>query len=145
MTEISPLASTLGGALIGLSALILMLFHGQIAGISGILARILPPTDKSQVFGWRLSFLLGIILAPILYTHLGGGPIIQVMSENKVLMASAGLLVGIGTGISSGCTSGHGVCGISRLSKRSTIATIVFMLTGFLTVYVIRHLLEGLS
>jgi len=128
-----------GGALIGLSASLLLLANGRIAGISGILGGALTP--KAADFGWRLTFLLGLLV--------GGGALIFLMPQrfdmtgmpSLLWVAVAGVLVGFGTRLGSGCTSGHGVCGIGRGSPRSIAATLTFMLTGGLTVFVARHLL----
>lgn len=143
MTEFTPVASLIGGALIGLSAVLLMLFQGSIAGVSGILGRLLPPWTETKGLEWRVAFIIGIIISPVLVRLITGQNIEQVVSDSKIVMISAGLLVGYGTGLGSGCTSGHGVCGISRLSMRSILATVTFMISGFLTVYIIRHLIEG--
>ena len=142
-TEFSPLASTAGGILIGLSALWMMAALGRIAGISGLLGRLLPPgaaTGESRRVS--VGFLIGLLLAPVGMTVLGGA-VEQAVSPNLVLMGVAGLLVGVGTAVGSGCTSGHGVCGVSRLSVRSLVATAVFMLAAGVTVFVVRHLLGG--
>ena len=137
MTAI-PLLSILGGALIGLSAVLLMAFHGRIAGISGILAGVLPPVSTD--WGWRAAFLIGAIAAPALLLMLGGPAVGFESPVPTSWVIIGGLLVGIGTYLGSGCTSGHGVCGIARLSPRSLIATATFMASAVLTVYVIRHL-----
>lgn len=140
LTEFTPVESLIGGMMIGLSAVILMLFHGRIAGISGIIGRLLPPWfGGGNALFWRLSFVTGMILAPFLVSSFVKQDIPHVVSDDMMTMIAAGLIVGIGTGIGSGCTSGHGVCGISRLSKRSIIATITFMAFGILTVFIIRH------
>ena len=133
----TPWASLAGGALIGLSAALFVLFNGRIAGISGILGGLLewPKGDIS----WRLAFLLGLLIAPLAYSFYAPLPIVQVDAGTGTLVV-AGLLVGIGTRYGSGCTSGHGVCGLSRLSPRSLAATAAFMLAGFATVFVVRHL-----
>jgi uncharacterized membrane protein YedE/YeeE len=138
MTEFTPLASLAGGMLIGLAAVWLMAANGRIAGVSGILGRLLPP-DRDGTAPERLAFVAGLIVAPVLYTA-AGGSIVQTISDNMLLLAFAGLLVGFGSTVGSGCTSGHGVCGLSRLSKRAFAATIVFMTTGMITVFVVRHL-----
>jgi uncharacterized membrane protein YedE/YeeE len=138
MTEFTPLASLAGGMLIGLAAVWLMAANGRIAGVSGILARLLPP-DGDGTAPERLAFLAGLVVAPVLYAA-AGGTIVQTISDNMPLLALAGLLVGFGSTMGSGCTSGHGVCGLSRLSKRAFAATIVFMTTGMITVFVVRHL-----
>jgi uncharacterized membrane protein YedE/YeeE len=142
VTEFTPLASTIGGALIGLAAVMLMLFNGRIAGISGILGRLFPPYDGADPAG-AAAFVIGLLAAPLLYAAAMGAPFGQTVSGNLSLMAIAGLLVGFGAGYGGGCTSGHGVCGISRLSLRSVVATAIFMTTGFVTVFVMRHLVGG--
>ncbi len=140
ITSFTPVASAIGGALIGFSAVLLMLFNGRIAGISGVLARLFPPYAGSEV-GSALAFTIGLILAPLCYSAVSGGPVPQVVSSNVALMAAAGLLVGFGTVYGSGCTSGHGVCGLARLSRRSVVATAVFMTVAFVTVFIVRHVL----
>ncbi|MBB6262248.1 hypothetical protein FHS77_002820 [Paenochrobactrum gallinarii] len=141
MTDFTPLQSLGGGALIGLAACLLMYFHGRIAGISGILAGILPPLSSD--WGWRAAFLIGAIAAPaFLYYGFSFTPAF----ENNVpvfALIISGLLVGFGITIGSGCTSGHGICGISRLSVRSIAATVTFMLTTTITVFIIRHVMGG--
>lgn len=141
MTEFTPVASAVGGAMIGLSAVMLMLFVGRIAGISGIASRLLPPVAED--YGWRLAFVVGLIAAPILYQQVGQQPIEQTVSGDLVLMGLAGLLVGFGSVFGGGCTSGHGVCGLSRFSVRSIVATVVFMVFAFVTVFLVRHGLGG--
>jgi uncharacterized protein len=145
MTEFTPFSSFAGGVLIGLSALILMIFHGRVAGISGILSSIIPPWMTRDGLGWRFTFILGLIIAPILMRVVTDYDILQTVSNDKSMMILAGLFVGVGTGIGSGCTSGHGVCGMARLSKRSIVATIIFMLAAIITVYILRHLLTGVA
>ena len=140
VTPFTPIASTIGGAIIGLAAVLLMLFNGRIAGISGILARLFPPYAGSDMAG-AAAFIAGLILAPICYSIASGAPVAQTVSSNVVLMAVAGLLVGFGTVYGGGCTSGHGVCGLARLSRRSLVATVVFMVAGFATVFILRHLI----
>lgn len=142
VTEFTPLASTIGGALIGLAAVMLMLFNGRIAGISGILGRLFPPYDGADPAG-AAAFVIGLLAAPLIYAAAMGAPFGQTVSGNLSLMAIAGLLVGFGAGYGGGCTSGHGVCGISRLSLRSVVATAIFMTTGFVTVFVMRHVVGG--
>jgi uncharacterized protein len=142
MTEFTPYASLGGGLLIGLSAVILMLFNGKIAGATGILGGILPPFASD--WGWRLAFILGAIMAPVLLVASGKVAIdVQVPVSNAGLVFG-GLLVGIGVVYGSGCTSGHGICGLARLSPRSFVATLVFMLFTGLTVYIVRHVIGGL-
>ncbi|MGI6854184.1 YeeE/YedE family protein [Mesorhizobium sp. 1B3] len=138
MTEFTPLASLVGGAMIGLSAVLLMAWEGRIAGISGIAGRLLPPY-RDGAFTSRLGFVVGLIAAPLLVATVTGGEITQTVSSNIPLMVVAGLLVGFGSVYGNGCTSGHGVCGLSRLSLRSLVATLVFMSTGFATVFLVRH------
>jgi len=140
VTSFTPVASAIGGALIGLSAVLLMLFNGRIAGISGVLARLFPPYAGSEV-GSALAFTVGLILAPLCYSVVSGGAVTQTVSSNLALMAVAGLLVGFGTVYGSGCTSGHGVCGLARLSRRSVVATALFMTVAFATVFIVRHVL----
>jgi uncharacterized membrane protein YedE/YeeE len=137
MTEFTPLSAAIGGVLIGLSAVLLMMLAGRIAGITGILDGAL--TLQSGDRGWRLAFLAGLILAPITGL-LAGMPItMPAMPGSWIIIVAAGLLVGFGTRLANGCTSGHGVCGIARLSPRSLMATGVFMAVAMLTVAVIRH------
>jgi uncharacterized membrane protein YedE/YeeE len=133
----TPWASLAGGLLIGLSAALLVLFNGRIAGVSGILGGLLRPGVGE--IGWRIAFLLGLVLAPLVYAAVHPLPAIQVDADTGTLVA-AGLLVGLGTRYGSGCTSGHGVCGLSRLSPRSLVATLAFMAAGFVTVFAMRHL-----
>ena len=138
MTEFTPWASLFGGAMIGLSAVLLMLWEGRIAGISGIAGHLLPPY-RDKAFLSRLGFVVGIIAAPLLISLANGAPIAQTISSNIPLMIVAGLLVGFGSVWGNGCTSGHGVCGIARLSRRSLVATVVFMAAGIATVFLVRH------
>lgn len=143
-TEFTPLASLLGGILIGLSAVMVMGLFGKIAGIAGItngvLGSIVPMSSAPSDRDWRVAFLIGLIAAPLLMMGFGFA-VEQTVPTNLTGMAIAGLLVGIGTGIGSGCTSGHGVCGLARLSKRSLAAVLTFMATGFMTVFVLRHMI----
>ena len=136
-SHFTPWASAIGGALIGLAAALFALFNGRIAGISGILGGLLSWT-KGDV-SWRLAFLIGLVASPLVFAIFAPLPSVQVDAGNTALIV-AGLLVGIGTRYGSGCTSGHGVCGISRMSPRSLVATAAFMFAGFVTVYLIRHL-----
>jgi uncharacterized membrane protein YedE/YeeE len=132
----TPWASLGGGVLIGLAATMFVLFNGRIAGISGILGGLLKPRRGDM--GWRAAFLLGLIGAPAAYTLWNSLPTIRIDAGYGALVV-AGLLVGVGTSYGSGCTSGHGVCGLSRLSPRSLAATATFMGVGFVTVFVLRH------
>ena len=138
----TPWTALSGGLILGLAATLLILANGRILGISGILGGLLPP--KSGDSAWRLSFMAGLLVAPILFYHLAPSglneaPTVQASSGAIVI---AGVLVGFGTRLGSGCTSGHGVCGLSRFSLRSLIATLTFMAAGFLTVFIIRHVIE---
>ncbi|MEH2563389.1 YeeE/YedE family protein [Bradyrhizobium sp. AZCC 2289] len=139
-TTFTPIASLAGGALIGLAAVMLMAFSGRIAGVSGIAARLLPPFVDRELTG-RLAFLAGLVAVPSIFLLATGQFPAQSIETGGVLLAFAGLLVGFGSVWGNGCTSGHGVCGISRLSVRSLVATAVFMATGFATTFIIRHLL----
>lgn len=139
MTEFTPLQSAFGGALIGLSAVLLMALLGRVAGMTGILSGAIFGPDR----GWRLAFLAGAIAAPILMGALGAGIAFDSPVPRPFLVLG-GLLVGIGVSYGGGCTSGHGVCGNARLSPRSLVATVTFMLSAGITVYVIRHLIGGL-
>lgn len=134
----TPWTSLGGGALIGLAVSLFVLANGRIAGISGLLGSV----TQFDSEGWseKALFLLGLLLAPLLWGALTVLPEIEIKTEWPALII-AGLLVGVGTRYGSGCTSGHGVCGISRLSPRSIVATVCFMTAGFATVYVIRHVL----
>lgn len=136
-THFTPWLSLGGGALIGLAAALLVLLNGRIAGVSGIVGGLLVP--KGGDIGWRLAFVGGLLLAPALMALLGERVIARIDAGFGTLIA-AGLLVGIGTSYGSGCTSGHGVCGLSRLSPRSLVATAAFMAAGFATVFIVRHL-----
>jgi uncharacterized membrane protein YedE/YeeE len=124
----------------GIAAVVLMAFNGRMAGISGILGRLLPPYADSDA-GGAATFALGLIAAPLVYAAVAGAPFAQTVSDKAGLMAVAGVLVGFGAGLGGGCTSGHGVCGLARLSPRSLVASAIFMATGFATVFVMRHVL----
>jgi hypothetical protein len=143
-TEFTPWAALAGGILIGFSAVLTMLFFGRITGIIGILARALGPvavpwSDR----GWRIGFLIGLLVAPIAVMAVSG-PIAQTVSTNLPMMAGAGLLVGLGTSLGFGCTSGHGVCGLARLSRRSFVSVGVFMAAAVATVFVLRHVIGAM-
>lgn len=142
-TEFTPFMSLFGGALIGLSAVILMASHGRIAGISGLISRILPPSTSRIEVPQNFTFIVGLVIAAPVWFLVSGHFPAQFVSSNFLTMAIAGLLVGFGAVVGNGCTSGHGVCGISRLSGRSFIATLTFMGTGFLTVFIMRHMVGG--
>jgi uncharacterized membrane protein YedE/YeeE len=137
-TSFTPVASAAGGALIGLSAVLLMALKGRIAGVSGIASRLLPPYEDRE-FAGRLAFVAGLIGAPALVWLANGCLPEQTIEAGMPVLVVAGLLVGFGAVWGNGCTSGHGVCGLSRLSVRSLAATVTFMATGILTVFVVRH------
>jgi uncharacterized membrane protein YedE/YeeE len=129
----------MGGALVGAAAASFVLLNGRIAGISGVLGGLLRPV-KGDV-AWRAAFVIGLIVAPLIYLLFGSPPKPRIDADFGALVL-AGLLVGVGTRYGAGCTSGHGVCGLSRLSPRSLVATVAFMAAGFVTVVAIRHLLN---
>lgn len=134
----TPWSALAGGVLIGLSAAMFVLLNGRIAGISGVLGGLLNPVRGD--IAWRSAFVIGIIVAPLAWLLVAALPQPRIDAGYGALIA-AGLLVGVGTRYGSGCTSGHGVCGLSRLSPRSLVATVAFMAAGFITVYVIRHVI----
>ena len=129
-----------GGLLIGLAVSLLIVLNGRIAGISGILGGLLHANTADVA--WRVTFLAGLVLAPMVYGYFGSLPTVKIDADTTMLVI-AGLLVGLGTRYGSGCTSGHGICGVARLSPRSLVATAVFMTSAMLTVYVVRHLIGG--
>jgi uncharacterized membrane protein YedE/YeeE len=139
MTEFTPWSALAGGALIGLASAVLLLSLNRVAGISGITSGILQPLGRVE--RWRWMFIGGLVLGTVLYQLAGGNTDQIAISSSTLLLIVSGLLVGFGTRMGSGCTSGHGVCGISRGSVRSIVATVVFMATGALTVFVVRHVL----
>ncbi len=136
-THFTPWASLAGGLLLGLASAAFILFNGRSLGISGILGGLLRPQAGDT--GWRLSFVAGLLVAPLVWS-LFAAPVVPRIDAGPALLVIAGLLVGWGTRYGSGCTSGHGVCGLSRLSPRSLVATLAFMGAGFATVYALRHL-----
>ncbi len=137
--QFTPWTSLAGGLLLGVAAALFILLHGRVLGISGILGGLLSP--KKGDTGWRLSFLLGMLAAPLVAGLLAPEGFLKAprIDASYGLVVLAGLLVGVGTRYGSGCTSGHGVCGLSRLSPRSLVATLAFMAAGFLVVFLIRH------
>ena len=138
-TAFTPIASLAGGALIGLSAVMLMGLTGRIAGVSGIAVRLFPPyTDRE--LGGRLAFVAGLIVAPLVFLVVSGKLPPQTIQANGSILTLAGFLVGFGSVWGNGCTSGHAVCGLSRLSVRSFVATVTFMAAGIATVFVTRHM-----
>jgi uncharacterized membrane protein YedE/YeeE len=142
MTEFTPWASLAGGALIGASAVLLLLITGRIAGISGIVRRLLPPYAGNAPLE-ALAFLAALLASPVAWVMVTGTPVQQSVTASLSLAVTAGILVGAGVFAARGCTSGHGVCGLARLSRRSIAATGVFMATGAATVYVVRHIVGG--
>jgi uncharacterized membrane protein YedE/YeeE len=143
IVNFTPLSATLGGALIGLSAAFLLLVKGRVAGISGIFGGIVYP-EKGDV-SWRILFIAGLVIGGFVYQWLGAGVGVDHIEAvvGTPWLIVAGLLVGIGTTIGTGCTSGHGICGLARRSPRSLVATVTFMSTAFVTVYIVRHLFSG--
>ncbi len=136
----TPLSGFLGGLLIGLAAVTLLIANGRIAGVSGIIGGLLRPAQGDA--GWRILFVTGLWLGALCFAAIGGGLFPVELETSLPVIVVAGLLVGIGTRMGSGCTSGHGVCGIARFSRRSLVATAVFMAAGIATVFVTRHLLQ---
>jgi uncharacterized membrane protein YedE/YeeE len=135
----TPIPSLLGGMMLGLAATLYVILHGRILGISGIVSGLVHP--KKEDWSWRLAFVIGLLTAPFLAAlFFGILPVIEV-DANWLIVIIAGLLVGFGVQYGSGCTSGHGICGLSRLSPRSLVATLSFMTAGFLVVFIIRHLI----
>src|ERR1700741_2947942 len=139
MAPFDPVSALVGGALIGLAAVLLMLLNGRIAGVSGILGEALTGEDR----GWRLGVLVGLIAAPLVLRAVGQSVPTPWMPSSFAIVIAAGLLVGFGTRLGGGCPSGHGVCGIARLSPRSVTATMVFMATAMIVVAIMRHGLGG--
>jgi hypothetical protein len=142
MTPFDPVSALVGGALIGLAAVLLMLLNGRIAGVSGILGGALA-LARERDCGWRVAFLAGLIAAPLLLGALGDPLPAPRMPASWAIVIAGGLLVGFGTRLGGGCTSGHGVCGIARLSPRSIAATCMFMATAMVVVAVMRHVIHG--
>jgi uncharacterized membrane protein YedE/YeeE len=139
MANFTPISAAIGGALIGLAAVLLMLFNGRIAGVTGVFAGLVDPTSIGRA--WRATFIAGLIAAPFSAAVIGCTVPVPQMPTSVITVAAAGLLVGFGTRLSNGCTSGHGVCGIARLSPRSITATAVFMGAAIIVVAMIRHVL----
>ena len=138
MENFTPYSALIGGALIGLSAALLLFLNGRIAGISGIVSKALFPEQRGDV-GWRLFFLAGLVLGPLVSRLIDGNAVLFRIETSLPVLVIAGLLVGYGTGLGGGCTSGHGICGLARLSPRSALATVVFMVVAGITVYIVRH------
>jgi uncharacterized membrane protein YedE/YeeE len=141
MADFTPVSAAIGGALIGLAATLLVLLTGRIAGISGIVGGFLGPGIDDK--GWRIAFIAGLILAPLVAGWIGYAMPSPEMPANWIVISAAGLLVGFGTRLGGGCTSGHGICGIAQLSVRSMTATAIFMVTAIVVVALTRHVLAG--
>lgn len=137
--DLIPWAALAGGLMIGLAVALLLLLNGRIAGIAGITGGLL--RWQRADFGWRAAFIIGLLISSFAWQQFFTLPDVQI-EANEIWLIIAGLLVGFGTRYGSGCTSGHGVCGIARLSPRSIVATLAFMLTGFAMVYLLRHVLS---
>ncbi|GAA0685688.1 YeeE/YedE family protein [Marinobacterium maritimum] len=142
IVNFTPLPALLGGALIGLSAAFLLYAKGRVAGISGIAGGIIYPEAKDDI-SWRLVFVIGLVLGGLIYQAIGLGANVEQIQAvvSKPMLILGGLLVGIGTQIGTGCTSGHGICGLARRSPRSLVATLCFMASAIVTVYITRHLI----
>ncbi len=136
----TPWSALAGGAIIGMAATLLALANGRLAGISGILGGLLQPSVSDA--GWRAAFVAGLLIAPTVYVVFAALPQVVIDADYLTLII-AGALVGLGTRYAAGCTSGHGVCGLSRFSSRSLVATVTFMAAGFATVFAMRHVLAG--
>ena len=141
MANFTPVSAAIGGALIGLSSVLLMLFTGRIAGIAGITAGLFGPRTDDRT--WRLAFIAGLIAAPLAAGLIGHAVARPQLPPSMIVIAVAGLLVGFGTRLGNGCTSGHGICGIARLSPRSIAATLVFMAAAVIVVALTRHVFAG--
>lgn len=137
MANFTPISAAIGGGLIGLSAVMLMLLTGRIAGISGIFGGLFDLSGDDK--GWRIAFIAGLILAPLIAGLLGHQMPLPQMPASWTIIIAAGLLVGFGTRLGGGCTSGHGICGVARLSSRSVAATVIFMVAAIATVAVVRR------
>ena len=143
MENFTPLSGLFGGLLIGLAAVLLLLLNGRISGISGIVGGLLVPTPKASEVGWRAAFVAGLLLGALAYVLATGGAALVSVQASVPVLVIAGLLVGFGTRLGSSCTSGHGLCGIARLSKRSISATAIFFGVAMLTVFLFRHVFWG--
>jgi uncharacterized membrane protein YedE/YeeE len=141
MANFTPLSAAIGGVLIGLSAVLLMVLNGRVAGISGIFAGCLGLGTSDK--GWRIAFIAGLVLAPVMASMIGYAAPAPQMPANWLVIVAAGLLVGFGTTLGGGCTSGHGICGVARLSTRSITATAIFMAVAIMVVALSRHVFGG--
>jgi uncharacterized protein len=139
MENFTPVSGLIGGLLIGLAATLLLLLNGRLSGISGIVGGLL--ASKSSDAGWRAAFVAGLLLGALAYVLATGDAIVVRMQASVPVLVVAGLLVGFGTQLGSGCTSGHGICGLARLSKRSIVATSVFFVVAMLIVFLTRHVI----
>ena len=140
LQNFTPYASLIGGVMIGLAALLLMLTHGRVMGVSGILGGLVMPSGKGDMI-WRVMFIIGMLAGPFAVIHFLGRPVEITPVAYGTALPVAGFIVGLGTAIGSGCTSGHGICGLARLSPRSIVAVGTFMATGLATVFLVRHVL----
>jgi len=141
MDDFTPIASTIGGLLIGLSASLMLLLHGKIAGISGIVGGLLKP--RAGDVAWRLLFVGGLVVGGVAFALLSPDVLTDNLQRSTLTTVAAGLLVGVGTRLGNGCTSGHGVCGLTRFSPRSAVAVVTFMSTGAVAAYITQQLLGG--
>lgn len=132
----TPMSAAIGGVLIGLAAAVLLVFNGRIAGISGILGGLLKPTKGDTA--WKAAFIIGLMIAPILFVWLAYTPEVNITTSTPILIL-AGLFVGFGSRLGGGCTSGHGICGMARFSRRSIVAVAIFMVTAFVTVGLVNY------
>jgi uncharacterized membrane protein YedE/YeeE len=139
MENFTPVSALIGGLLIGSAAVILLLFNGRIMGVTGITGGVLQP--QRQDFVWRLMFLASLAAAPILYSWVMAEPVAVEVTDSLTALIAGGFLVGFGACVGSGCTSGHGVCGLGRCSKRSLVVTVTFLITSIATVYVTHHMI----
>mgnify|MGYP001344523796 CR=1 FL=1 len=142
IVHFTPVYSLIGGLLIGAAAAGMLLISGRIAGVSGIAAGVMLPFARGDR-AWRWSFVLGLVVTGMVFARIVPDAFAVYVGRSTLALIAAGLLVGIGTRIGSGCTSGHGICGIGRWSPRSIVATLVFMMMGMITVYVVQHILGG--
>ena len=140
IVNFTPIPALIGGALIGLASALLLLLTGRMAGVSGILGGLLPPASGDTT--WRLAFITGLMLGGLGFVYLGGVSTISIEADTPLLIA-AGLLVGVGTRLGSGCTSGHGICGVGRMSPRGIVATCIFVGVAMVTVFVTRQIIGG--
>jgi uncharacterized membrane protein YedE/YeeE len=141
MDNFTPFASTLGGVLLGLSASMMLLLHGRITGISGIFSGILERRAGDML--WRVLFVLGLVAGGTVFAVAAPESVTDTLGRTPIFIVLAGLLVGFGTRLGSGCTSGHGICGLTRFSPRSLVAVVTFMTTGAITAYVVNHVILG--